>query len=1151
MPSSQVLPVTEVDKVGLVYDRPAPSLPHNAFSDAQNVRFKDGTIRKMQGEVNIFPNLFDDNTNLIDGIAANFDGGFIKYVVFWPNPNIIGDDQGYYLVINEETRTAVQKDVAYLVSVDGSQKVEKGIFTPAEDGAWQHTFFQGGFALIINNGLDVPHYILDGDGNTDINAIPSFLQLPGWESYNVNEIALQDTFNPNEDSYIFDCGQNVDFDINEIVVERINSSAPTTVVPLTAKGDTGVDGTPNNPAWTPPDFSTLVTTPWTVADEYEIYYDSTSGTTVLNFPNNLSTSPNTDTITVTIRSRNAVEVRARVVRAFGDFLVAGDLTERDEVDPNTIVRALPGVVRTSDTAAPGSVPNNWNPFAAGVSTADEFTVSETSSVTDMVELQGNLYIYTSSNISVMRNTGNAAIPVSISSVTDSYGCQTTNAVLEFEGKHVVVGSKDVYLFAGNPGSIQSIADGVVRRYLFSNVNPQGTRRVFLIDNQQREEIWVCYPSISSNTGDCDEALIWSYRNMTWTRRELRGVISGTLGPIPGGGLPFADVDLTGTSGDNGVTHVGAYEVRTIGIDSTLTFPNEHLVYTGTPTGLMYGTGRWASTYRTNDTFYIERVLPSINITGPEGIDIDYTFTDPTPGTLELTAQEMWDQIQTQLEAMDGWTFATLPSGYSQETGTVRLIATEDGVGDGVDGLRDVAPTIQFDVTVTDAGSSNVSNSIASDLFMKDSTAEADIFGVTVSGTVNDYRGSYVKRATPTVMGIQLLAPKFTGGEEMIFLTKGDTGDYNPVDHTGSTNGIAYTDEQTAEAWIDAIRLATSDIDAIDGGTAGEFSIQPTAFSATSAIIGDIRINENSTDADWLWSKYQETVAGTIGNNPYSSTVFANPVNLDGTVAQALDVASNAPAIAGSLDTQFTPDVSRTPDRTGSDTAATMTSAITVSSLYDVDRPWYTDKINPNLEFPIFASRMRVDGPSSRPSISKIVAADVGWTVPLYDYNPRVETADPANFSVVITNNDAPISYESYVERKQMNISPDLDTETVHQLTLWASGSYKQYVNADNVYNRLQVRYSGTDNSGKEVDLTTLTPPEVKKNNFFISESHKADTRLHGRYLNYRITDEILDDNDNVLEMTSNTKRSTSTVFTQDALWEISGMQPEINKGGRR
>ena len=56
---NQVVPITGFDQVGVILDSPPVSLPPNALSDVRNVRFKDGAVRKMEGEVNLFPNLFD------------------------------------------------------------------------------------------------------------------------------------------------------------------------------------------------------------------------------------------------------------------------------------------------------------------------------------------------------------------------------------------------------------------------------------------------------------------------------------------------------------------------------------------------------------------------------------------------------------------------------------------------------------------------------------------------------------------------------------------------------------------------------------------------------------------------------------------------------------------------------------------------------------------------------------------------------------------------------------------------------------------------------------------------------------------------------------------------------------------------------------
>ena len=510
-----ILPITGLDKVGLIADTPPVALPAAGFSDCLNVRFKDGVVRKMEGEVNVFRQLPFSSDDII------------KYVAWWPSPNLAQVNRGYYLVILERevmipdpqnpnnTINAI-RDVAFFVRPgDNTFGTAKGTFN--SEGSWQHTFFQGGFALIINNGIDVPNFVLDPEGNFDALKIPNFAPLPGWDSYHVNEVILSDVFGE-DSSRTFDTGQARARDENNNLltdfIVTVNDDPPLTQ----GTGDGQYDVQEVN------ELATIV-----------------FGQTAVGL---------NDQVQVTLRSTNPVVVRAGVIRAFGDFLVAGNLSERDENDLNVRIRSLPGVVRSSDVAAPGGIPNNWNPFATGVSTADEFVITQEGIVQDLVELQSNLYIYSNNSISVMRLTGNASVPLQVIPVTTSYGCLTTDGVVEYDGKHVIVGSQDIYLFGGHPGSIQSIADARVRNYFYDRLNPLEEDSVFLLRYHQRDEIWVCYASVDSLGSARDEALIWNYRNNTWTKRSLPQVYSGDIGPVPGGGLPLAGIDIDGTSSNN-------------------------------------------------------------------------------------------------------------------------------------------------------------------------------------------------------------------------------------------------------------------------------------------------------------------------------------------------------------------------------------------------------------------------------------------------------------------------------------------------------------------------------------------------------------------------------------------------------------------------
>lgn len=568
----QILPIQGLDQAGLIKDQPAAALPPHAFSDVRNVRFRDNCVQKMEGELNIFPELFDSDQA-------------VKYIAWWPNPNLRTSNTGYYLVIAQHADTdGNQRDHAYIIKPGDTElraQNLKGTFQPDSRGKWQHTFFQGGYALIINQGIDEPQYILDPDGNIDIAMVPQFAKLPGWEDYNITQVILDDTFEEGN-AHTFDLGQAVQFPVDRISVEEVN--ADLTVETYTAiAGNPAGTGTVNDTDFVPGTLPATVPVV-TDSDAFAIYNDTETNTTVIQLSETTVTAGKR--IRVVIRSREIAEIRCGVIRTFGDFLVAGDIREVEADDPDVVIRALPGTIRTSDVAAPGSVPNNWDPNAAGVSTANEFTTTQSGIVQDMVQLQGQLYIYSNDGIHVMPNPG-GGVPQQPQPVAEGWGAQTTHAVIEFDGTHFVVGAQDIYLFSGHPGNIQSVADGRVREYFYDNLNPLHEQRMFCLRNRPLDEIWICYPTRESTQGELDEALVWNYRKNTWSTRDLYNVRAGDIGPIPGGGVPSVEVDIDGDTGDSGITNIGAREVQALSIDPATTLEGddnfgEKTIYTVEP-----------------------------------------------------------------------------------------------------------------------------------------------------------------------------------------------------------------------------------------------------------------------------------------------------------------------------------------------------------------------------------------------------------------------------------------------------------------------------------------------------------------------------------------------------------------------------------------
>ena len=144
MPS--ITPIRQTGQIGIVEDVEAILLPPNAWSDGLNVEFDDGSVSKIKGHTELY-NLTQEPL----------------HVVFWNRP------QTQYWVYCTATEV-YRVDSAGNVSMIGSG------FTTG--GSWQSTVFNGGYTLILNNGIDKPHYITYGQGG---GANETTLQpLPGW-----------------------------------------------------------------------------------------------------------------------------------------------------------------------------------------------------------------------------------------------------------------------------------------------------------------------------------------------------------------------------------------------------------------------------------------------------------------------------------------------------------------------------------------------------------------------------------------------------------------------------------------------------------------------------------------------------------------------------------------------------------------------------------------------------------------------------------------------------------------------------------------------------------------------------------------------------------------------------------------------------------
>lgn len=143
-----VVPVKNLGDGGINKDAAVIGLPPNIFTDARNVRFRNGAIETILGESNLFAMT-----------SLNAEMG-----IHWPRPDV-----GYNVFANDGVITRVNASGA-------ESNLLNSVSADYTDSVWQADLFGGGYAVIFNNGKSTPLYALYEDPSADAALIP----FPGW-----------------------------------------------------------------------------------------------------------------------------------------------------------------------------------------------------------------------------------------------------------------------------------------------------------------------------------------------------------------------------------------------------------------------------------------------------------------------------------------------------------------------------------------------------------------------------------------------------------------------------------------------------------------------------------------------------------------------------------------------------------------------------------------------------------------------------------------------------------------------------------------------------------------------------------------------------------------------------------------------------------
>ena len=329
-----------------------------------------------------------------------------------------------------------------------------GAYSATADETWTSTIIGG--VLVLTNNFDKPQYWALTDG---VPLSSTLMQdLANWPSYTLLDGAITGTGVPSPDEIVVD--STVDF--------------------------------PTSGTFT--------------VDSEDISY---TGKTATKFTG-IGRGENGTTAATHLDNAPAfVNVYSKSIRAFRSFLVALNI-KRGGVD-------YPRLVKWSTEAGLQDIPSSWNETTSTVD-AGEYELADTKGdILDGLQLRDTFMIYKEDATYSMSYVGTPFI-FSFRQLSPTIGAISKNCVAEFDGGHAIFGKGNFYINDGQ--RLKPILPQKLKEYVFTTIDGGQIEKCFVAADYGRTEILFCYTSDGALTLEPDEAVVWNYITNTFTIREI-------------------------------------------------------------------------------------------------------------------------------------------------------------------------------------------------------------------------------------------------------------------------------------------------------------------------------------------------------------------------------------------------------------------------------------------------------------------------------------------------------------------------------------------------------------------------------------------------------------------------------------------------------
>lgn len=208
---------------------------------------------------------------------------------------------------------------------------------------------------------------------------------------------------------------------------------------------------------------------------------------------------------------------ARVMASFNNQLFAFDITDTGSRNPYEY--------RYSHAAESGTIPSSWDYNDATLLAGRDFLSEHGGYVKAAGTLGDQLIVYREWSTYAIRYVGGTFLYQHKKILNAKEGILGPHCWVEIpDDRHCVLTANDLRVHNGR--SSYSVIENKLRDTLFDAIDTANKQRTFLVHNQKKNEVWVCFPEVGQSFAT--KALVWNYVEKTTGFRALPGLRYGAF-----------------------------------------------------------------------------------------------------------------------------------------------------------------------------------------------------------------------------------------------------------------------------------------------------------------------------------------------------------------------------------------------------------------------------------------------------------------------------------------------------------------------------------------------------------------------------------------------------------------------------------------------